>query len=426
MKNVAQRIEELRQQINYHNHLYYVEARTEISDREFDRLLDELTKLEAEHPELVTPDSPTQRVGGQPITGFKQVKHRQPMLSIDNTYSADELRDFDRSISKMLGGETITYVTELKIDGVAVSLTYENGKLTVAATRGDGETGDDITHNVRTIKSIPLQLHITRPPRLIEVRGEIYMTRAELERINKLQAAAGEKTYMNPRNFTAGTLKLLDPKISAQRKLNLFAYGIGSFDDHDELTSHHASLAFLKKLGLPINPHTQACKNIDEVIDHCNAWAEKRLELPYETDGMVVKVDDFEQRERVGMTSKFPRWARAYKYAAQQAKTRLLEVEFWVGKLGVLTPRAVMEPVLLAGTTVKHASLHNADQIDQKDIRIGDQVVIEKAGEIIPYVVKSLAEARTGKEKKIVFPSKCPECGAATKRDPGTPFWFCT
>jgi len=425
MKNPAPRVQELRKLINHHNHLYYVEARTEISDFEFDRLLDELKKLEAAHPELVTPDSPTQRVGGAPIAGFKQVRHRLPMMSIDNTYSADDLRDFDKTVRKLVGGAAVCYIVELKIDGVSMSLTYEDGKLTVAATRGDGEVGDDVTHNIRTINSIPLVLRSDHAPKLFEARGEVYMTREELARINKQQAAAGKPTYANPRNLTAGTLKLLDPKECSKRKLNLFAYGLGALDGIT-VHAHEESLKLLKKLGFPVNPHMRTCKGIDEVIDHCNEWEHKRAELPYDTDGMVIKVDDLAQRQRLGMTSKFPRWARAYKYAAEQGQTRLLDVEFWVGKLGVLTPRAVMDPVLLAGTTVRHASLHNADQIEQKDIRVGDTVIIEKAGDIIPYVVSVVTAARTGKEKKIVFPAKCPECNASVKRESGSPFYFCT
>jgi DNA ligase (NAD+) len=425
MKNPAQRIAELTKLISYHNHLYYVEARTEIPDKEFDDLLNELKQLETAHPDLVHPDSPTQRVGGAPIADFVQVKHRVLMLSIDNTYNAEELREYDKSIRKMLGGETVGYVVELKIDGVSMSLAYEKGKLAVGATRGDGEKGDDVTHNVRTIKGIPLQLHTDKPPRLFEVRGEVYMTTAELERINKLQEEAGEEPYANPRNLTAGTLKLLDPKLCAERKLSFFAYGLGALDGID-VDSHLEAMKLLKKLGFPVNPHTQTCKNIEEVIDYCNSWSEKRRTLPYETDGLVVKVDSYEQRERLGTTSKHVRWATAFKFPPDQAKTRLEDVEFSVGTQGVLTPVAHLAPVRLAGTTVSRASLHNADQIKAKDIRIGDMVIVEKAGEIIPYVVKPVVESRTGKEKKIVFPTACPVCGSPTRRDEGSPFYFCT
>jgi DNA ligase (NAD+) len=425
MKAPKQRIEDLRREINRHNHLYYVEARPEISDFEFDRLLEELKKLETAHPDLVTPDSPTQRVGGQPISGFKEVRHRVQMLSIDNTYNAEELREYDKSIRRMLGGEAVCYIVELKIDGVAASLTYENGKLSVAATRGDGEKGDDITHNARTIGSVPLQLRADRPPKLFEARGEIYMTRAELERINKQLADEGEEPYANPRNLTAGTLKLLDPRICSQRKLNLFAYSLGALDGID-VDTHLEALNLLKKYGFPVNPHTHECKNIDQVIDYCQSWADKRHSLPYDTDGLVLKVNSFEQRERLGSTSKVVRWARAFKFPAEQAKTKLLAVEFSVGTQGVLTPVAHLNPVRLAGTTVARASLHNEDQIKQKDIRIGDTVVVEKAGEIIPYVIRSIAEERTGKEKKIVFPSACPVCGSPAVREKDSPFYVCS
>ena len=421
----AHRIAELRRQVNHHNHLYYVEARNEISDREFDRLLEELKKLEEAHPELVTPDSPTQRVGGQAVAGFKQVKHRIPMLSIDNTYNADELREYDKSIRRMLGGEAVCYIVELKIDGVACSLTYEKGKLTVGATRGDGDTGEDITHNVRTIGSVPLALHTDKPPALFEARGEVYMTKAELERLNKLQEEAGDDPHANPRNLAAGTLKLLDPKSCAQRKLSLFTYSLGALDGID-VDTHLEALALLKKYGFPVNPHTHECKNIEAVIDYCQSWSDKRHQLPYETDGLVLKVNSFEQRERLGSTSKVVRWARAFKFPAEQARTKLLSIETSVGKYGELTPVANLQPVRLAGSTVARASLHNVDQVEQKDIRIGDTVIVEKAGEIIPYVIGPVLEARTGAEKKYVTPAACPVCGSPTTREAGKPKFICT
>jgi DNA ligase (NAD+) len=426
MKNPAQRIQELRKTIDYHNHLYYVEARTEISDKEFDELLDELKKLEAAHPELVTPDSPTQRVGGAVSSTAVTVKHRVPMLSIDNTYNADELRDYDKSIRRMLGGsEKITYVIEVKIDGVSMSLTYEKGLLTVGATRGNGEMGEDATHNVRTVKGIPLRLHTDKPPRLFEARGEVYMTKAELERLNKIQEEAGEDLHANPRNLTAGTLKLLDPKLCAARNLSFFAYSLGAHDGID-VESHLEVLKLLKEYGFPVNPHTHTCKTIDEVVDYVQTWADKRHQLPYEADGLVIKVDSLEQRERLGMTSKHIRWATAFKFPPDQAKTKLEDIEFSVGTQGVLTPVAHLKPVKLAGSTIARASLHNADQIKAKDIRIGDTVIIEKAGDVIPYVVKPVVEMRTGKEKKVVFPSACPVCGSPTSHEEGDPFYYCT
>jgi DNA ligase (NAD+) len=425
MSSIAQRAEELRKQINHHNYLYYVEARPEISDREFDRLLDELKQIEAAHPELVTPDSPTLRVGGQPIEGFATVVHRQSMLSIDNTYNAGELREFDRRVRKLLGGEAVTYVVELKIDGVAISLAYEDGKFTVGATRGDGERGDDVTHNLRTIPEVPLRLRSTKPPALLEVRGEVYMTREELARINKERKARNLEVFANPRNSTAGTLKLLDPRLCAQRRLRLFTYALGEVQGVDP-RMHQQALDLLRTFGFPVNPHIQAMDSIDTVIEYCNSWEKKRHDLPYETDGLVIKVDDFGQRRRLGFTSKFPRWVVAYKFPAEQAQTRLLAIEVQVGKTGTLTPVAHLEPVKLAGTTVRRASLHNADEIARKDIRIGDVVTVEKAGEIIPYVVRAETAERTGQERIFQFPDKCPVCGSPVKRDAEGAFFRCT
>lgn len=426
MSKAAERIAALRRQIERHNYLYYVDAKPEISDREFDKLLEELKKLESEHPELITPDSPTQRVGGQPIEGFKQVRHRLPMLSIDNSYSADDLREFDARVRRGLGGEKVTYVVELKIDGVAMSLTYEDGRLTVGATRGDGERGDDVTHNLRTIPEVPLRLHTTKPPRVFEARGEVYMTRAELVRINRERKDAGLEPFMNPRNLSAGTLKQLDPRETARRKLRLFAYALGALDGI-EVKTHLETLELLKKLGFPVNPHIQECASIDEVIDYCNSWSEKRRELPYETDGMVIKINDLEQRRRLGTTSKSPRWVMSYKFAAEQALTRIQAVEISVGAGGKLTPVAIFDPpVPLAGTMVRRASLHNAEQIRQKDIRVGDMVVVEKAGEIIPYVVRVETSARTGKEKPFQFPKTCPFCGSKVEPDESRTFYYCT
>jgi DNA ligase (NAD+) len=426
MSSPAQRAAELRRQIEHHNRLYYVDAKPEISDREFDRLLEELQQVEEAHPELVTPDSPTQRVGGEPIEGFRTVTHREPMLSIDNTYNPDQLREWDRTSRKQLGGESVTYVVELKIDGVACSLTYEQGQLTVAATRGDGRRGDDVTHNIRTIKGVPLRLHADRPPPLFEARGEVFMDRAELVRINRERLAAGEEPYANPRNTAAGTLKLLDPKLTAKRRLRMFTYGLGA-TERVEVGSHTEALELLRKYGLPVNPHIEVCPDIEAVIAYCQTWAEKRRELPYETDGMVIKIDDIGQRRRLGSTSKFPRWVRAYKFAAEQAVTKLAMIEVQVGRTGKLTPVAHFDPpVHLAGTTVSRASLHNADEIERKDIRIGDTVVVEKAGEIIPQVVRVETDVRTGHEKVFHFPKHCPVCGSPTVREKGSPFVYCS
>ncbi|HMF18827.1 MAG TPA: NAD-dependent DNA ligase LigA, partial [Gemmataceae bacterium] len=379
MPSIQDKIDELRRQINHHNHLYYVDAKPEISDREFDKLLEDLKKLEAEHPELITPDSPTQRVGGQPIEGFATVRHREPMLSIDNTYSADELREFDKRIKKLLGGEAVTYVVELKIDGVAISLTYEKGLFTVGATRGDGEQGDDVTHNLKTINGLPLRLHTKSPPTLFEARGEVYMNREDLAKLNRERIAKNLEPFANPRNSTAGSLKLLDPRLAAKRHMRLFTYSL-SASEGVEVKTHLDGLALLRKFGFPVNPHIESYDSIDKVIEYCHGWSEKRHDLPYDTDGMVIKVNDLQQRQELGMTSKAPRWVVAFKFQAEQGLTKLLDITLQVGKLGTLTPVAHLEPVKLAGTTVSRASLHNADYITTKDIRIGDMVVVEKAG----------------------------------------------
>lgn len=420
----AERIAQLRREIERHNYLYYVEARPEISDREFDRLMAELIELERQHPELVTPDSPSQRVGGAPISGFRKVRHAVPMLSIDNTYSAAELRKFDADVRKALGpAAVVEYMAELKIDGVSLSLLYVQGKLEVAATRGDGEIGDDVTHNVKTIAAIPLRLRTDHPPRRIEVRGEVYMTRAELARINAEQVRQGLEPFKNARNLTAGTLKLLDPQLAAQRKMLFFAYATGLVEGVT-LRSQQELFAVFRQWGLPVNPHARLCRTIEEVIAYCQEWATKRRELPYDIDGMVIKVNDFAQREVLGATSRAPRWAKAYKFEAEQAVSRIGAVEFSVGKFGELTPVALFDPpVELAGTTVSRASMHNAAWVEEKDVRIGDTVVIEKAGEIIPQVVEVLREQRTGAERPIVWPQKCPRCGGPVEReDSGTSY----
>jgi DNA ligase (NAD+) len=423
MASIQDRVERLRREIRRHDRLYYVEAKPEISDRDYDRLMDELKALETDHPELASRDSPTQRIGGEPIAGFRTVRHREPMMSIDNSYSAADLREFDRRVRKVVGKEPVTYVVELKIDGVAMSLTYEAGQFTVGVTRGDGTQGDDVTHNLKTIRELPLSLPERVP--LFEARGEVYMNRAELARLNRESAARGKTPYANARNLSAGTLKLLDPRQAAQRRLRLFTYAVAACDGRD-ITTHLQALETLREFGLPVNPHIEAFDTMDEVIAYCDSWASKRNELPYDTDGMVIKVNDYAQRERLGVTSKAPRWVIAYKFAAEQAITRLVDIQLQVGKLGTLTPVAHLEPVRLAGTTVSRASLHNADFIAQKDIRVGDTVVVEKAGEIIPYVVRSEPGARTGSEKPFHFPKVCPFCGSPVERDKNGVFYRCT
>jgi DNA ligase (NAD+) len=425
MPSVAQRAAELRKLINHHNYLYYVEARPEIADLEFDKMLRELEHIEADHPELATPDSPTQRVGGEPIEGFRSVTHRVPMLSIDKATSAAELREFDVRVRKALGKEKVRYVVELKIDGVAVSLTYTDGVLTLGATRGSGSRGDDITHNLKTVGGVPLRLRADHPPALLEARGEVYMTRADFARLNEAAAARGEEAYANPRNLTAGSLKQLDPKLCAKRRLRLFAYSVVATDEL-KLMSHAEALARLREYGFPVNPETKHFDTIEEVIAHCDSWADRRLEMPYDTDGLVVKVNDFGQQRRLGATAKAPRWAVAYKFQAEQAITKLRAIEVQVGKYGDLIPVAHLDPVQLCGTTVSRSTLHNAAELERKDIRVGDQVVVVKRGEIIPKVEQALHELRKGDEKVFNFPSKCPVCGAPTVREADSPTFACT
>jgi DNA ligase (NAD+) len=422
-------VAELRQQINHHNHLYYVDNAPVISDRDFDRLLQELTDLEKQHPELLTPDSPTQRVGGEPIEGFVKVVHKVPMLSIENSYNEADLRKFDADVRKSAGAKaTVEYVVELKIDGVSMSITYENGRLAQGATRGSGDVGDDVTHNLRTIAAIPLKLDTPTPPKVFEARGEVYMSRKEFVRINAEQAKNQQEAYKNARNLTAGTLKQLDPKESAKRKLSFFAYGAGAVEGLS-IKSQKELLDTLKAFGCPVNPHTRVCASMDEVIAYCNGWDTKRRELPYDTDGIVIKVNDFAQRERLGYTAKVPRWAKAYKFEAEQATSKIGGVDFTLGKFGELTPVARFEPpVQLAGTTVTYASMHNAAWVNEKDVRLGDTVVVEKKGEIIPQVVDVVKDARTGKEKVITWPDACPKCGSKVEKlDSGTSYNFvCT
>lgn len=423
---VAKRAEELRRLINHHNHLYYVEAQPEISDRDFDRLLDELKQIEAKNPELLTPDSPTQRVGGAPIKGLKTVKHRVPMLSIDNSYNPQDLKDWDGRVRKALDkGEKVRYVVEPKIDGASISLIYKDGVFEAGVSRGDGANGDDVTHNLKTVGGVPLRLRTDDPPALFEARGEIYMSKADFAKLNAEAKAKGAKTYENPRNTVAGTLRLLDPRIAASRKMSLFAYSSGALDGVTFKTQTEL-LALLKSYGFPVSPDIKAFDSIDDVISHCKSWDDKRLGLPYEIDGLVIKVDDVAQRQRIGMTGKFVKWAIAYKFEAEQGITKLLDIVIHVGKYGEQTPVGTLAPVRLAGTTVQHVSLHNAAQVKAKDIRIGDSVVVVKRGEIIPYIEHVLPEARAGNEKPYEFPGKCVACGAPTKLNESGVLYLCT
>lgn len=421
--SIEQRLARLREQLHYHNYLYYVLAKPEISDREYDRLMEELVTLERQRPDLVSPDSPSQRVGGEPIKGFRTIVHAEPMLSIDNSYDANDLRAFDQRVRDKLNGARPTYVLEPKIDGVAVSLRYEQGLLVLAATRGDGARGDDITHNVRTIRAVPLKLR-DRPPQVLEVRGEVFMDNATFQRINREQEQSGKETFANPRNFTAGTLKQLDPRIAATRGLRFVAHGLGQTSAMLAET-YWRSLEKLREFGLPTSEHAQRASNIDEAIEIIERFGELRGTLAYPTDGMVVKVDDLEQRRLLGTTSKSPRWVIAFKYPAEQVQTTLLGVTWQVGKNGTLTPVAELAPVFVAGTTVRRASLHNIEQIERLGLMVGDTVVVEKAGEIIPQVVRTVERGRPEKATPIVAPTTCPSCGATVSREPGTPFIRC-
>lgn len=421
----------LREEIRQHDHRYYVLAEPVITDQQYDGLYKELRDLEAQFPDLVTPDSPTQRVGGRPLEGFKQVAHAVPMLSVDNTYTEEDVREFDARVAKGLGGEKCEYVVDPKIDGVAISLRYEDGQLVLAATRGDGDTGDDITANARTIRAIPLRLtpggddlFARRVPRVLEVRGEVFWPLPDFNAFNQKRQEEGEPAFANPRNATAGTLKQLDSRIVAQRKLSFMAHGFGQIEPL-EFDTQYDLFQSLKTWGIPINPHMRRAKNVDEVIRIIHDWDARRASLEYATDGMVVKVDSLDQREKLGTTSRSPRWCIAYKYAAERARTRLNSVRFQVGKLGTITPVANLEPVLLAGTTVKSASLHNFDQIERLGVRVGDMVYVEKAGEIIPQVVEVDLKARPSDAREINPPAQCPECESKTVRDEGGVFLRC-
>ena len=415
---VAKRIKQLREQINHHNHLYYTDARPEITDREFDKLLAELIELERANPELITPDSPTQRVGGDVQTELKPVKHAVPMMSIDNTYNEDEVRAFDERVRKTLGGVQIDYVLEPKIDGTSISLRYENGQLVLAATRGRGNVGDDVTVNARTIKSIPLTLRDgkTSPPSIVEVRGEVYMDNDDFQRVNKEIQAEGEEPYANPRNLTAGTLRRLDPKIVAQRRLRFLAHGLGQVEPMPA-TSYWEWTQLLRQWGLPLPKEVWHVHSIDEAIKCLHEFEKKRPSLPYMTDGMVMKVDAFAQRDKLGATSKAPRWVIAYKYETEQQPTVLKDVRWQVGRTGQLTPVGMLEPVFISGVTVSNVTLHNIDQIHRLDLHFGDTIVVERSGEVIPYVVEVQKEKRPKGAKPVEAPKKCPECSTPLGRE---------
>jgi DNA ligase (NAD+) len=405
------RIEELRELLNKYNYEYYVLDRPSVPDAEYDRLMQELIALEEQYPDLKTKDSPSQRVGGEALDAFQKVEHRTPMLSLANAFNEGDLRDFDRRVRQEVGDD-VMYVCELKIDGLAVSVRYEDGYFVQGATRGDGVTGEDITENLKTIRSLPLRLN---EPVTLEARGEAYMPKASFERLNEQRRKRGEELFANPRNAAAGSLRQLDPKIAASRHLDLFVYGLANAEELG-IDSHSAALDYLQQLGFKTNPERRRCANIDEVIQFVNEWQEKRPHLPYEIDGIVVKVDSFEQQEQLGATAKSPRWAIAYKFPAEEVVTKLIDIELSVGRTGVVTPTAILEPVRVAGTTVQRATLHNEDFIREKDIRIGDSVIIKKAGDIIPEVVNVVPDRRTGEEVPFVMPTHCPECASELVR----------
>ena len=424
MSNAAQRIRELREELESHNYRYYVLAEPTISDRDYDAKLNELEELEAAHPEHASPDSPTRRVGGEPVEGFETVAHAVPMISLANSYDRDEIRAFDQRTRKLLGDTAFTYVVEPKVDGVAMSLRYEDGRLVRAVTRGNGREGDDITANARAIPSIPLRLRGDAPPALLEVRGEVYMPREKFADLNQRRQAEGLAVFANPRNATAGTLKLLDSREVARRPLDAVWYGVGAldgiaFDTHEEL------LRRLKELGFRPPPFIRICNDIDEVEHALDANEAGRADYPFEMDGAVVKVNQRALYDELGSTAKSPRWAMAYKYEPEQAETRLRDITIQVGRTGVLTPVAELDPVRISGTTVSRATLHNWDEMKRKDIRVGDTVVIEKAGEIIPAVVNVVQEKRPPDARPLPPPDTCPVCGAPVSRRAGEVAYRC-
>jgi DNA ligase (NAD+) len=416
--NDQEQIQELREQIRRHDYLYYVEAKPVIADLEYDGLMNQLKELESRHPELITPDSPTQRVSGEPIDSFSSVAHSGPMLSIDNTYNQAEVREFDARVRRSLGDRPFHYLVDPKVDGVALSIRYEHGKLVLAATRGDGQRGDDVTANVRTIRSVPLVLRGKDIPDVLEVRGEVYWPRATFAAYNAARAAQGLETFANTRNGTAGTIKQLDPKITAGRKLAFAAHGFGEMSSVPAKSAHELMELF-RSWGITNVAHSLLCETIDQVLTVIGDWLQTRSEVDFETDGMVVKVDELALRDELGQTSKYPRWCIAFKYQAQQAQTILRSVDFSLGRLGTITPVAHFDPVHISGTNVENASLHNFDQVDRLGLRVGDTIVVEKAGEIIPQVVQVIFDKRPAEAVPIVPPTNCPVCNSATMRDEG-------
>jgi len=423
--DAAQRVTELREQIHHHDYLYHVEARPQMSDAEYDALVVELRRLEAEFPQLVTPESPTQRVGGQPVAAFRPVEHRTAMLSLDNTTTADQLREFEARIGRALPGARFAYVCEPKIDGLGIALLYDRGRFVRGATRGDGRVGEDVTQNLRTVKSLPVVLRgpLAEAPEL-EVRGEVFMPRAEFERLNRALEETGESTFANPRNAAAGAVRQKDPAITARRPLDIFLYSLGGADRLG-FASHWDALAGLRAAGFKTNPRSERASDLDAVLAYCERLERARDELGYDADGVVIKVDSLEQQRRLGSTTHHPRWAIAFKFAARQATTVVQAIEVQVGKTGALTPVAKLAPVALAGVVIGNVSLHNEDEVRRKDVRVGDTVLIERAGDVIPYVVQVVAAKRPPEAQPFRFPETCPACGGLAFRPPGEAYWRC-
>ena len=420
----AQRIEKLREQIRHHDYLYYVKAQPEITDREYDKLYVELKKLEEQHPELVTPDSPTQRIGDAPVPELEQVPHRVPMLSIENSYSEQEVREFAARAVKGLDGEKVEWVVEMKVDGVAISVIYEDGILVRAVTRGNGVVGDDVTHNVRTIADVPLKLRGEEVPGVLELRGEVYMTNSDLVKLNERQKELKASLYANTRNCAAGSVRLLDPRICAERSLRFFAHGVG-YCEGLTATTHMEFLKELAAFGIPPTPDVKCFPDVDAALAHCDEMVEKLHELDFEVDGLVLKINDFAQREKLGARSKSPRWVVAYKFEKYEATTKVNDIWVSVGKSGQVTPIAELEPVQIAGTIVSRASLHNADEVERKDVRQGDVVVVEKAGKIIPHIVRVEKHERKGDPPQFHFPTHCPDCRTKLVKDEGGVYIRC-
>ncbi len=425
--SARQRVERLRSQIEHHNYRYHVLDDPEIPDAEFDRLLVELRALEREHPELITPESPTQRVGGAPVAGFAEVRHRTPMLSLDNAFSREEVEAFDRRVRERLETDReIEYSCEPKLDGLAVSLTYRNGTLELGATRGDGTVGEDVTHNIRTIQSVPLRLTGRGWPGLLEARGEVFMSLAGFREMNRRAAEKGEKVFVNPRNAAAGSLRQLDPRLAASRPLEIFFYGVGSAEGRSLPDRHSRILAALRDWGLRTSPELRVVKGVEGLLDYYGQMERRRSKLPYQIDGVVYKVDSLAEQRELGFVARAPRWAIAHKFPAEEEMTRVKAVEWQVGRTGALTPVARLEPVFVGGATVSNATLHNIDELQRKDVRVGDMVILRRAGDVIPEVVRVMLDKRPAKTSVVRLPTTCPVCGSSVEREEGEAIARCT